>query len=830
MPWIIAFLALAGCSQTDGAPADATPPDAAPLDAVVLDAHLPDAAPPDSTPPDAAPVPPVLALNEIDCRDEDGVEVANLGAAADLSGWSVAGTPLEGTLEADSLGWFPTARIVCGEPVELVGPDGAVDEATPPLDVAASTWGRLPDGTGRWARTRPTPGAPNAPFVAPGADLFELRVRQIDLAIGEQAWTVLVRSPAERVDASITIDGAEATFARLRVTGRDGRFKAITQKPSLTLEFEAAPYHGLRALELDALTLDAGVITRRLAAGVLEAAGIPAPRSGFAWVRINDEDYGLYATAEVRDADFVARHFSSTRHLFASSGRDVAPADVWRFDAELGPDQRPELERLAALPDEGFYEASGDYVVWSQVVRALAAEVAIGSVDGYGPARRASWLHFDALGRLRLLPGGTDHALRTPVPAHRSPARLLVRCLAAPECRAAYDAALLEVATAIDREWPVDALVEIVRPWVEMDPRGLASVEMFDGEVARIRAFLSQRPARLVAYARCVTSGGDDCDDGAGPNCAGRPDDDPACRRCVDFERGGQTYHVCPTPLTYPAARALCQRVGGDLFLPDSRGENDWINRHARSVRAQDYWIGLDDEDEEGTFAAVDGSTRAFDFWADGEPNDGGEDEDCAHLRADGRWNDARCGARLGVVCESACDAAATDVDGDGAGGCGVDCDDADPDLHPGATDVCGDAIDQDCSGAADDRDCACTTVFRDGHRYLFCPGRGTFDEARAACQAEGADLVIIDDADENLMLWRTAIQRQPQRWWIGVSDTVAEGQYRWWDGTKPRFHAWSRGEPNDAGRREDCGHFWQDRPAWNDIPCSARHGAICEE
>lgn len=50
-----------------------------------------------------------------------------------------------------------------------------------------------------------------------------------------------------------------------------------------------------------------------------------------------------------------------------------------------------------------------------------------------------------------------------------------------------------------------------------------------------------------------------------------------------------------------------------------------------------------------------------------------------------------------------ACNAAmTTDVDGDGFAS--DDCDDTDPSVHPGATEVCGDAIDQDCDGA--DRSC----------------------------------------------------------------------------------------------------------------------------
>jgi hypothetical protein len=43
------------------------------------------------------------------------------------------------------------------------------------------------------------------------------------------------------------------------------------------------------------------------------------------------------------------------------------------------------------------------------------------------------------------------------------------------------------------------------------------------------------------------------------------------------------------------------------------------------------------------------------------------------------------------------------DQDRDGIGRCGGDCDDTDRAIRPAAREICGDLVDQDCSGVPDD-------------------------------------------------------------------------------------------------------------------------------
>jgi hypothetical protein len=70
-------------------------------------------------------------------------------------------------------------------------------------------------------------------------------------------------------------------------------------------------------------------------------------------------------------------------------------------------------------------------------------------------------------------------------------------------------------------------------------------------------------------------------------------------------------------------------------------------------------------------------------------------------------------GLACAAVAAGGADCVAPTADGDGDGAAeGADCDDTDPGVHPGATEVCN-ALDDDCSGAADDalmRTCSCGT------------------------------------------------------------------------------------------------------------------------
>ena len=113
-------------------------------------------------------------------------------------------------------------------------------------------------------------------------------------------------------------------------------------------------------------------------------------------------------------------------------------------------------------------------------------------------------------------------------------------------------------------------------------------------------------------------------------------------------------------------------------------------------------------------------------------------------------------------------------------------------------------------------------------HGYHTSGNDMTWTQADHWCRSKGfgRGLVSIHSWRQNYYVWREC-RRTRFRCWIGLNDRGRENHWRWSDGTRVNFRAWSWGEPNDAGRGEDCTQMWGNR-RWNDIGCNARLRAIC--
>ncbi|XP_076977615.1 CD209 antigen-like protein 2 isoform X2 [Tamandua tetradactyla] len=123
-------------------------------------------------------------------------------------------------------------------------------------------------------------------------------------------------------------------------------------------------------------------------------------------------------------------------------------------------------------------------------------------------------------------------------------------------------------------------------------------------------------------------------------------------------------------------------------------------------------------------------------------------------------------------------------------------------------------------------RPCPWNWEFFQGTCYFFSQTQGIWKMSIAACKEMGAQLVIINNTEEQTFLrfWNV---RRNNRIWIGLSDHHNEGSWRWVDDSPLQLSFWMEGEPNNHGD-EDCVELTND--GWNDNRCTAENFWTCEK
>ncbi|XP_031674216.1 C-type lectin domain family 4 member M-like [Oncorhynchus kisutch] len=84
-----------------------------------------------------------------------------------------------------------------------------------------------------------------------------------------------------------------------------------------------------------------------------------------------------------------------------------------------------------------------------------------------------------------------------------------------------------------------------------------------------------------------------------------------------------------------------------------------------------------------------------------------------------------------------------------------------------------------------------------DSSLYFLSTEEKTWKQSREDCKGRGADLVIINSREEQTFVFNLHL-----RAWIGLTDSVTEGTWKWVDGTTLTTGYWGKGQP-DNGERE---------------------------
>jgi hypothetical protein len=97
------------------------------------------------------------------------------------------------------------------------------------------------------------------------------------------------------------------------------------------------------------------------------------------------------------------------------------------------------------------------------------------------------------------------------------------------------------------------------------------------------------------------------------------------------------------------------------------------------------------------------------------------------------------------------------------------------------------------------------------GHSYYRSTGTANWTTAKSNCAAMGGHLVTVTSSGENnflFNLWPSG--------WIGLTDEVTEGTWRWVTGETYSYSNWNSGEPNNAGNEDYIQFVGSGK--WNDL------------
>ncbi|MGK0358635.1 MAG: hypothetical protein ACI9U2_000927, partial [Bradymonadia bacterium] len=309
-----------------------------------LDARLPDGALADAVADaavaDAAPIAlDQLAINEIECRGDEWIEVIALDAPVDLSGWTLSD-------DRAGPGWALPAQVLdpnavlrldgfefgvgCDERVFLRRPDGSVGaEAVSGDPRRGLTWGRLPDGVGDWQPTRPTPGAPNA---APWG--IDMRINEVDCAGGDFIELINIGDGPADLEGWTVADDPGQAGDRLDLVLDPGAIVALTRDDGLSF--------GIGCDEVVVLRDQAGVEVDRVA--------LQAQPRAFSWGRLPD-GAGDFARALPTPGAANLRVDDEVHFFHPDRLTDIHLTLPLEAIAELGREPREYVEGTLAIED-----------------------------------------------------------------------------------------------------------------------------------------------------------------------------------------------------------------------------------------------------------------------------------------------------------------------------------------------------------------------------------------------------------------------------------------------------------------------------------------------
>ncbi len=533
-----------------------------------------------------------------------------------------------------------------------------------------------------------------------GEALFaDAQIIGIDIKLSPAAKQALSNAPNIYVpgDVDVKMEGTTITIQNIgiRIKGKAGSLRTLDQKAAFALKFneftKGQKLDGLTKLAVNNMVQDASMIHERLGYILFNAMDVPSARSGYANVSVNGKPYGLYSTVESSsNKEFLSKWMGGdTGNLYEGAyGTDLDSGNVQSFDQDNGTsvgfvDLQELVIALDGMTPQNFMIEAPKVIDMDRYLDFAATEIYIGHWDGYVNYRNNFFIYRRPDNNLwTWIPWGIDQTFADNINAFEAYGRVQTLCVQSIDCRKklalAYDKVFMKSAE-LDLIGKATEVKTLIWADVQADPRREYGVDSVAWEIDQTIAFLQGRKQNLQDSLVCTDPTGIDVDmDGTvgcgidcndnDPNvypgavetcnfidddCNGVLDDDPMCPKCLfQAAPGGGKYAYCVDSFDWHSAEADCQAQGGHLVSIHSLAQYQTIAAKADSLGMGDFWVGFNDEVQEGKFVWSDGTPTDFTLWNGGEPNDFGNGEDCTQAYSLGNWNDLDCNAGIRYVCK----------------------------------------------------------------------------------------------------------------------------------------------------------------------------------
>jgi CotH kinase protein len=327
-------------------------------------------------------------------------------------------------------------------------------------------------------------------------------------------------APSDGTPAGIGAFSTPITVG-VRLKG-EGSFEGLDGKAAFKLKFnqfvKGQKFLGLKKMTLNNMVQDPSMVHEALAYQAFRAAGVPAPRTGYADVRVNGVEFGLHLNLETLDDVALKRIFGDfeepPQHLYEGAfGVDVLPGEADEFEVDEGEGgDRSDLEALigavAASSPSSFSERVAAVADLGEMTRMWAVERYVGHWDGYSGRVKPHnyYLYSDPAGVFQMLPWGTDQTWSQPQLGFGPPGPVLFEdCFADPACAALYRQALRQaraVVSGLDPGAEASELAPRLAPWqaLEAAPRQPFSASQIAAAVAAVGRFAAARPGQLAKW------------------------------------------------------------------------------------------------------------------------------------------------------------------------------------------------------------------------------------------------------------------------------------------------------------------------------------------